>query len=111
VTHVTRAASPQSRDLAVDNAMFAPEDLTGFDAMLDGYLDGSLAGHEWIVTRDSAGALAGAAFYAPEPFADRVWNLYFLVVRPDSHRAGIGHALVAHVEQALRSAVTRSPGC
>ena len=26
-------------------------------------------------------------------------------MRPDSHRAGIGHALVAHVEQALRSAV------
>jgi len=102
--HATRGDAAQIRGLAVDNAMFPPEDLTGFDEMLDGYFDGSLTGHEWVVAEDAAGAVAGAAYYAPEPFADRVWNLYFLAVRPDSHRAGIGHALVAHVEQALRTA-------
>ena len=92
------------RDLALDNGMFAPDDMGGFDAMLAGHLDGSLDGHRWIVAEDASGGLAGAAFYAPEPFADRVWNLYFLAVRPDRHRAGVGRALVAQVERSLRDA-------
>jgi len=104
VRHAASSDVAPIRDLAVDNAMFAPDDLDSFDELLAGYLDGSLPGHEWIVAQDPAGAVAGAAYYAPEPFADRVWNLYFLAVRPNSHREGIGHALVAHLEQALRSA-------
>ena len=90
--------------LAVDNGMFAPDDMAGFDEMLRGYLDGSIDRHQWIVAEGEAGRIAGAAYYAPEPFADRVWNLYFLAVHPDQHRLGIGTALVAHIEQSLRSA-------
>lgn len=92
------------RALAMDNGMFAPDDMADVDEMLRGYLDGSMDGHRWIVADDAAGRVAGAAYYAPEPFADRVWNLYFLAVDPHRHRSGIGTALVAHVEQSLRSA-------
>jgi ribosomal protein S18 acetylase RimI-like enzyme len=101
VRRATSGDVAQIRDLAVDNAIFAPEDLGGLDETLTGYLGGSLAGHEWIVAEASAGVIAGAAYYAPEPFADRVWNLYFLAVHPARHRTGIGHALVAHVERSL----------
>ena len=94
----------QIRDLAVDNAMFAPEDLGAFDDALSGYLDGSLDAHQWIVAEGAAGDISGAAYYAPEPFADRVWNLYFLAVHPDRHGTGIGHFLVAHIENSLRDA-------
>ena len=73
------------RALAVDNAMFAPNDMAGFDEMLHGYLDGSLDQHRWVVAEGSTGRVAGAAYYAPEPFADRVWNLYFLAVQPRQH--------------------------
>lgn len=90
--------------LAMDNRMFAPDDMAGFDEMLRGYLDGSLDQHRWIVAEDEAGRVAGAAYYAPEPFADRVWNLYFLAVQPHLHRSGIGTTLVAHIEQSLHSA-------
>ena len=90
--------------LAVGNGMFAPDDMAGFDEMLHGYLDGSLSQHRWIVVEDASGRVAGAACYAPEPFADRVWNLYFLAVHPTQHRSGIGTALVSHVERSLRSA-------
>jgi len=90
--------------LAVDNGMFVPGDLAGFDEMLRGYLDGSLDQHRWIVALDPDGRIAGAAYYAPEPFADRVWNLYFLAVDPHLHRHGVGTTLVAHVETSLRGA-------
>lgn len=90
--------------LAVDNGMFAPDDMAGFDEMLRGHLAGSINQHQWIVAEDEAGRVAGAAYYAPEPFADRVWNLYFLAVHPRLHRSGIGTILVGHIEQSLRSA-------
>lgn len=93
--------------LAVDNGMFAPDDMAGFDETLRGYLDGSLGQHRWIVAEGVAGQVTGAAYYAPEPFADRVWNLYFLAVQPHLHRSGIGTTLVAHLEQSLRSAGER----
>ena len=48
--------------------------------------------------------MVGAAYVAPEPFADRLWNLYFLAVSPDRHGAGTGTQLIAHVEDELRRA-------
>jgi GNAT superfamily N-acetyltransferase len=104
VRRATSGDVAQIRGLAVDNAMFAPEDLDALDETFTGYLDGSLVEHRWIVVEDPAGVIAGAAYYAPEPFADRVWNLYFLAVRPVRHRTGIGHALVSHTERSLRGA-------
>ncbi len=90
--------------LAVGNGMFAPDELGGFHELLNGYLDGSLDGHRWLVADGPTDEVAGAAYYAPEPFADRVWNLYFLAVHPGWHRGGVGTALVSQVEQSLRGA-------
>jgi GNAT superfamily N-acetyltransferase len=90
--------------LAVINGMFAAEDLSGFDEMLRGCLDGSLEGHRCVVAQDESGGLTGAAYFAPEPFADRVWNLYFLAVLPRLHGTGIGSALIGEVERTLRDA-------
>lgn len=90
------------RRLAVSNGMFAEDDLDGFDEMLGGYLDGTLTGHRWMVALDADGVTAGAAYVAPEPFADRMWNLYFLAVDADGHGRGVGSSLIGHVEQTLR---------
>jgi ribosomal protein S18 acetylase RimI-like enzyme len=91
------------RALALDNGMFEPEDMDTFDESLSGYLDGSLDGHAWVVATDGRGRSLGAAYYAPEPFGDRVWNLYFLAVGPGEHRQGVGSSLVRYVEQTLRA--------
>jgi len=91
------------RALAIGNGMFAPEDMGGFDDGLNGYLTGSLEGHRWLVATGDGGRLEGAAYYAPEPFGDRVWYLYFLAVNPSHQRQGVGSALLEHVEQALRA--------
>jgi ribosomal protein S18 acetylase RimI-like enzyme len=93
----------QIRMLALGNGMFAPEDMAGFDDGLLGYLNGSLEGHRWVVASGVGDQLEGAAYYAPEPFGDRVWNLYFLAVDVSRHRQGVGSSLVTHIEQALRA--------
>ena len=94
----------QIHALAVDNGMFPNDEMAGFDQMFQGYLDGSLDQHRWVVADNPAGGVVGAAYYAPEPFADRLWNLYFLAVHPGEHRKGIGTLLISHVEKSLRKA-------
>jgi ribosomal protein S18 acetylase RimI-like enzyme len=90
------------RSLALDTGLFAPDEMGDFDEALSGYFDGTLDSHRWIVSADVFGDVVGAAYYAPEPFADRLWNLYFLAVRPGVQRGGIGRALIAHVEEDLQ---------
>jgi ribosomal protein S18 acetylase RimI-like enzyme len=69
--------------------------------MLDS-VRGDLPDHHWIVGQDAAGVVVGAAYYAPEPFSTRMWNMYFLGVLPGRQGDGSGAALVAHVETVLR---------
>lgn len=102
-SHLTvRDVAPGDRDsvagLALDNAMFGVDELDGVLDAFDASLDGSLLNHRWLVAAQADGAIAGAAYVAPEPFADRLWNLYFLAVRPDRHGAGVGTHLIARVE-------------
>lgn len=49
VRPLDRADVDQVRRLALDNNMFEPDGMDDFDAMLDGFLDGSLPDHHWVV--------------------------------------------------------------
>ena len=91
------------KGLAIVNGMFGPDEVETFEALFAGFLDGSLRRHRWAVAGEPGHRIEGAAYFAPEPFSDRVWNLFFIAVRPDVHRSGTGTALLAHVEQELRS--------
>lgn len=103
-----RAASHRDvetiKHLAVVNHMFEPDELAMFDEMLAGFFDGSLADHYWIVaeTGEDDSAIAAAAYFAPEPFSDRMWNLYFIATDPAQHGSGAGSTIVEHVERQLR---------
>lgn len=88
--------------LAVAAKMFTAEEAGFFDEMLTGAVDGTLEGHSWLVAETGDGTPAGAAQFAPEPFADRLWNLYFIAVDPGRHGSGVGSALMRHVEDELR---------
>lgn len=103
VRAATAPDAEQIKALAIGNAMFAPDDMGGFDEGLNGYLNGSMEGHRWVVATAKRGRVQGAAYYAPEPFGDRVWNLYFLAVDPSGHGQGVGSSLVTYVERTLRA--------
>lgn len=102
-----RPAAPADAEpikaLAVAAGMFTVDEVGFFDEILAGSFDGSLEGHLWLIAEDSAGSLAAAAYFAPEPFADRVWNLYFLAVDPTTQGSGVGAALIADIEAQLRA--------
>ena len=82
--------------------MFGPDDVGFFDEMINGFLDGTLNDNHWLVVEHRSRVVA-AAYYAPEPFADRMWNLYFISVAPDHQGHGTGGRLLDHVEQQVRA--------
>lgn len=104
-----RPAIPNDVDaikrIAVDTNMFDAAEVGFFDDMLGGYFDGSMHDNHWLVTEDAAIVIA-AAYYAPEPFADRMWNLYFIAVDPRRHGQRVGGTLLNKVEQRLRTRTT-----
>lgn len=109
VRPATRSDRSAIRSLALDNAMFLPAEMDGFDERLDGFLDDATEQDTWLVAiGDDTSDVVGAAYCAPEPFADRVWNLYFLATHPARHGSGIGSTLLAAVEEALRGAGAES---
>lgn len=95
------------KSIAVDTDMFDPAEVGFVGDTVLGVVDGTLGGHRWLVAETGAGAVIGAAYYAPEPFADRMWNLYFISVTPASQGRRVGSALIDRVEYDLRQ---RGPG-
>jgi ribosomal protein S18 acetylase RimI-like enzyme len=102
VRAVERADATDIRSLALDNQMFGPEDMGPFDEMLAGFFSGELSDHHWVAAVDE-GRVVAAAYYAPEPFSDRMWNLYFIATAPDAHGTGVGSTLLRAVESDLRA--------
>lgn len=68
--------------------------------MIDGYLTGGP--DRWLVAED--GAPVAFCFLSPERMTENTWNMLALAVRPDRQGQGIGAALVAAAEEALRDA-------
>ncbi len=88
------------KTIEVETGLFPPDDLST-NEIFAGYLEGSLENHFWIVLENES-SIVGAAYFAPEPFSDCMWNLYFIGVLPGNQGAGIGAALIGHIEQTLR---------
>lgn len=86
------------KQIAVEAGMFSPEEAGFIDDMLAGFFDGSLAGHRWVVVDDTSGRASRSPLRL-EPFADRVWNLYFIAVAPDKQGHGLGCSLIHHIER------------
>jgi ribosomal protein S18 acetylase RimI-like enzyme len=90
------------KTIAVAAGMFSAEEAEFFTDLLGGFLDGSMPGSQWLVLQHPNETVLAAAYYAPEPFSDRMWNLYFIAVDPAFQAQGLGSALMAHVETELR---------
>ena len=106
-TATVRAAAPQDLEaikaIAVAAEMFTNEEVEFFDDMFSGWLDGTLDGHRWLVSTDENDAVVAGANYAPEPFSDRLWNLYFIAVDPLHQSNGIGADLIKQIEAELKA--------
>jgi ribosomal protein S18 acetylase RimI-like enzyme len=88
--------------IAVATRMFPPEEVGFIGDLLRAQAAGEQPDAQWWVAQGPDGVM-GAAYVAPEPFADRIWNLYFISVDPTHQSVGVGQALMAHVEATLRA--------
>lgn len=93
--------TPSARQLAVDTRMFEEAESHEVEQQLLAVINGEAPGS--VITAHDGESVVGSAYVAPEPFSDRCWNLYFLVVDPQQHSNGVGSLLVAEVEQRLRA--------
>jgi GNAT superfamily N-acetyltransferase len=93
----------QIKKLAIDTNMFGIEEVGFFDETLAGFFDGSLEDNYWLVVEGTDGQVMAAAYFAPEPFSDRMWNLYFISVAPEHQGQGLGVSPMEAAEEQLRS--------
>lgn len=103
-TAIIRPAKPDDTDTIMNLAeaigLFEGEELEELGGMLAGYFEGSLGeGHDWVVCDDAG--VVGVAYFAPEQYADGVYNMYFIAVHPKSQGKGYGSAIINHVEKTL----------
>lgn len=92
--------------LAVSTGLFTTEDAEG---LLGGVLDSLAAGelpegHSAVVCRKSHdGPAIGWSYYAPDPYAEKVLNVWWIGVNPSHHGGGVGQALLSNIEQAAEA--------
>ena len=88
--------------LAVSTGLFALEDAEG---LLSRVVDSIAArehpeGHAAVTCRKSPdGQAVGWSYYAPDPYAEDVWNVWWTGVSPSHHGKRAGQAIHSHVEQ------------
>lgn len=90
-----------ARRLSVETGMFEHEESGEVEQQLLAVIQGQDPGTVLVAKEKSV--VVGAGYFAPEPFSDRCWNLYFLVVDKVHHGTGIGSRIVKEVEERLRS--------
>ena len=91
------------KTIAIEAEMFDFDNAGFVDDVVAGILDGSRPDHHFIVQEADDGSVIGAAYYAPEPFSDRMWNLYFIAVSLHQQGRGTGGALIDDIERELRA--------
>ncbi|MFK8164737.1 MAG: GNAT family N-acetyltransferase [Lewinella sp.] len=102
ISTATTADKPALFQVAESCGLFQAEELGELGGMIDAFLSGEMEGHQWLTLREG-NEVKAAAYYAPETFADGVWNLYFIGVLADQQGKGHGSAILKHVEQTLTS--------
>lgn len=97
-------------DLAVQTGLFTRDDAEGLlGNVLEELFAGALPiGHAAVACRNTKGEPAsGWACFAPDPYADQVWNLWWIGVAPENQGSGAGSALLAHAESSAAEAGAR----
>lgn len=92
--------------IAEESGLFTPEELEQLlGDTLDAFLDGSLPEqHHVIVCRDAVSRIPlGWSYFAPDAYADNVWNVWWIGVRSDCYGTGISQVLLTEVETCIRT--------
>jgi ribosomal protein S18 acetylase RimI-like enzyme len=94
--------TPGLLELTEATGLFRPLEIQALREVLDDYHGGNWElGHLSCVDEED-GTARGFVYYAPAAMTDRSWYLYWIAVRRDLQGAGLGSALLRHVEEDIR---------
>lgn len=100
---VVPADTPALVALSCSSGLFLPDEADAITGMMDEYHATNASSgqmHVW----DEGGTPVGVVYFAPRPFADRVWELLMIAVDGPRHRQGVGSKMLLAVEEAVRAA-------
>jgi ribosomal protein S18 acetylase RimI-like enzyme len=105
ITTAAEADKAQITDITARAGVFSQEEIDSVPVMFDEYLEYGTEGdgYNFLVYREG-GQVLGYAIYGYRDLTDGVYDLYWIAVDPSARRKGVGRALLAACEQAVRDA-------
>lgn len=100
---VTAADRPRIHDILVATGAFTPEEVECADELVAEAALQPEKGDYLVYVLDDGEHVQGYVCFGATPLTDGTYDLYWIAVDPTSHGRGHGKALVAFVEQDLRS--------
>lgn len=91
-------------NIALETGLFGRDEA---EFLLGGTIDALVGGslpetHYGLVGRDeSSGAALGWSYFAPDNYADGVWNVWWIGVSPAHYGSGAAQVLLAHIEKII----------
>ena len=104
ISPAAQADKPQITDITARAGVFSQEEIDAVPVMFDEYLQYGTkdSGYHFIVYREGEQVL-GFAIYGRRDLAHGVFDLYWIAVDPNARRKGVGSALIAASEEAVRA--------
>ena len=99
----TKEDGPQIHTVNADISIFSREEVECVDELWQEYqAQGSERSGYYFIVEKEDGRVLGYACYGPRALTDRTYDLYWIAVGPNTRRGGVGRALLAASEEAIR---------
>lgn len=103
ITQAKEQDGSQILHLTVAAGVFKPGEVACVQELWDAYLrQGEASGYVFLVYRNGD-RLLGYACFGPHPLTEGTFDLYWIAVDPEARGQGVGHALLARVEDEVRA--------
>jgi ribosomal protein S18 acetylase RimI-like enzyme len=103
IVTATKEDGPQIHTVNADISIFSREEVECVDELWQDYqAQGSERSGYYFIVEKEDGRVLGYACYGPRALTDRTYDLYWIAVGPNARRGGVGRALLAASEEAIR---------
>ena len=103
ITIATKEDGQQIHSINASTGVFSPEEVECVDELWDEYqVEGPENSGYYFIVEKEEGQVLGYACYGPRALTDRTYDLYWIAVGPNARRGGVGRALLAATEEAVR---------